>query len=86
MNQLNYTVENGGAIYTNPSGIILSASRICRLDGLWGIPAAEVSGRAGATDRSVPASQVELPRESIIDRYAQAELGCLVADRRWVAV
>lgn len=46
MNQLNYTVENGGAIYTNPSGIILSASRICRLDGPWGIPAAEVSGSA----------------------------------------
>jgi hypothetical protein len=86
VNQLNYTVENGGAIYTNPSGIILSASRICRLDGLGGIP--QLKSRAGpeATDRSVPSAQVELPRESIIDRYAQAELGRLVADRRWVAV
>jgi hypothetical protein len=84
VNQLNYTVENGGAIYTNPSGLSLSASRICRVDGLWGDPVGEVSGSPGG--RSVPAAEVELPRESIIDRYAQAELGGLVADRRWVTV
>lgn len=36
--------------------------------------------------RSIATPKVELPGESIIDCYAQAELGCFVPDRRGVAM